>query len=267
MSWVAAAVAVGGYLLNNNAARSAASQQADAAKQAQEAQAQQLAQSRADNAQYLQTGAAANSKLKGLLGLDQNYTGTDAGSLTRNFAQSDLEADPVYQNGLKFGLDQGTGAINARATQAGSYDSGSTLKALARYANDYGSTKANESYNRFNQNQGNIFNRLSGISGTGQTAVGQVGAAGTNAANNISELQTQIGNAGAAGVIGGANAFNTAGQNYLNYNNQQNQNALLRDILNRQGGSNVVSGGSTQGTAVNPSDWGGGWSTSTNSIY
>jgi len=55
---------------------------------------------------------------------DQNF-----GSLLKKFSTTDLEADPVYQSGLKFGLDQGTGAINARATQMGGYDSGATLQA------------------------------------------------------------------------------------------------------------------------------------------
>jgi hypothetical protein len=134
----------------------------------------------------------------------------DAGSLLRKFSQSDLEADPVYQNGLKFGLDQGKEGINARALQAGSYDSGATLKALTRYGNDYGSTKANESYNRFTNDQNNIFNRLSGVSGSGQVATGQVGAAGSSAANSTANMLTDAGNARAAGIVGGANAWGNA---------------------------------------------------------
>lgn len=132
------------------------------------------------------------------------------GSLLKRFDTNDLNADPVYQSGLKFGLDQGTGAINARAIAGGGYDSGATLKALTKYANDYGSTKANESYNRYNTDQGNIFNRLSGVSGTGQVATGQVDAAGTSAAGAISGALTDSGNARAAGIVGVANAWNDA---------------------------------------------------------
>lgn len=158
------------------------------------------------------------------------------GSLLKRFSQSDLEADPVYQNGLKFGLDQGTGAINARAIAGGGYDSGATLKALTRYANDYGNTKANESYNRFNNDQGTIYNRLAGVSGTGQQAVNQVGATGTQIANNISGLTQDAGSARAAGIVGGANAWGDAltgvGKAATNYSNQQ----WLSDLLKNKNG-------------------------------
>jgi hypothetical protein len=167
------------------------------------------------------------------------YTGADSGSLLRNFSQSDLNADPVYQNGLQFGLDQGTGAINARATQMGNYDSGATLKALTRYANDYGSTKANEAYNRYNTNNNNIYNRLAGVSGTGQTATNQVDSAALNTGNNISNNITGAGNATAAGIVGGANAWGGAVQGGINaYGNYQN-NQTLQQLLNKGYGSNT----------------------------
>lgn len=162
---------------------------------------------------------------------DSNY-----GSLLKKFSASDLQNDPVYQSGLQFGLDQGTGALNARATQTGSYDSGATLKALTRYANDYGTTKANESYNRYNADQTNIYNRLAGISGTGQTAANNVATLGANTANNISNLMTGAGNASAAGIVGGANAWGNALQSGVNsYNNYQN-NQTLKQLLAQNNG-------------------------------
>lgn len=153
------------------------------------------------------------------------------GSLLKPFSASDLAADPVYNSGLQFGLNTGTGAINARALAGGSYDSGATLKALTQYGNDYGSTKAGDAYNRYNTNQSNIYNRLAGISGTGQTAVAQVNQAGTNMANNVSNDLTGIGNARAAGIVGGANAWggaiNNASGAFNNYNSNQTLQALL----------------------------------------
>lgn len=155
-----------------------------------------------------------------------------SGSLLRKFGIDDLNADPVYQSGLKFGADQGRDAINARATAGGMYDSGATLKALTRFGNDYGSTKANESYNRFTNDQNNIFNRLSGVSGTGQVATGQVSAAGANMANNVGAAYEGAGNARAAGIVGGANAWGGAINNaygaYNNYQNNQRLDALLK---------------------------------------
>ena len=122
--------------------------------------------------------------------------------------------DQFYQSGLKFGLDQGTGAINARAIAGGGYDSGATLKALTRYANDYGSTKANE-----------VYNRLAGLQGSGMLATNQTQAAGQNMANQVSEFNTQAGNARAAGIIGGARAWTdalkTMNQGYNNYQDRK----------------------------------------------
>lgn len=132
------------------------------------------------------------------------------GSLMRNFTKADMEADPVYQSGLQFGLDEGRKGVNRIAAAGGGQLSGATLKALTRFGNDYGSTKANESFNRFNTNQDRAYNKLAGVSGAGQQATNQVGAASANFANNASNNIIGAGNARAAGYIGGANAIGNA---------------------------------------------------------
>lgn len=169
------------------------------------------------------------------------------GSLTRKFTQADLEADPVYQNGLKFGLDQGTGAINARAIQNGGYDSGATLKALTRFGNDYGSTKAGESYGRFTQDNNNIYSKLAGTAGMGLSAAGANQNAGMNFANQSSSLAGDMGNAQAAGRVGQANAMagafggiGTAIQGYQN-------NDILQKLLKNRGGTGTGYGGTIYG--------------------
>lgn len=146
------------------------------------------------------------------------------GSLMRKFSQSDLNADPVYQNGLQFGLDQGTQGINRQAAAGGNFLSGATLKALTRFGNDYGSTKANESYNRFNTDQNAQYNKLAGLSGAGQQATNQVSAAGQNMANQVSASQQGAGNARASGYMGQANALSSGVNSWMNYN--QNQKML-----------------------------------------
>lgn len=146
------------------------------------------------------------------------------GSLTRNFTMADRDADPVYQSGLQFGLDEGTKGINRQAAAGGNFLSGATLKALTRFGNDYGSTKANESYNRFNADNTTQYNRLAGLSGAGQQATNQVSAAGQNMANNISASQQGVGNARGSAYLtqgnawqnainGGVSAFNTGMNN------------------------------------------------------
>lgn len=141
------------------------------------------------------------------------YGGThDAsfGSLLKKFDANDLANDLVYQNGLQFGLDQGTQAIENRARASGSSDSGAVLKELLRYGNDYATTKTNDAYNRYTNDNTNIYNKLAGITGTGQNAVNQGVQAGQTSANNITNLLTDQGNARAAGIIGGANAWSGA---------------------------------------------------------
>jgi hypothetical protein len=151
------------------------------------------------------------------------------GSLLRKFTMADRDADPVYQSGLQFGLNEGTKAINSRAGAGGSFLSGATLKALTRFGNDYGSTKANESYNRFNNDQTTTYNRLAGIAGTGQNATNQVSAAGQNYATNAGNNIMGAGNAQAAGIIGGANALNNGiSQGYGMYQNNQLMNQIQK---------------------------------------
>ena len=187
--------------------------------------------------------------------------------LLRRVTQSDIDNDPVYQSGLKFGLEEGEKAVNARATQMGQYDSGATLKALTRFGNDYGSTKAGESAARFSADQGNVYNRLAGLAGTGQTSTGQVvGAGGSTAgtianlgasnAGNIANMVTDAGNARAASIVGGANAWSGAADRASGaYNNYQSQSMLER-ILGGRSSSGYMTPTSSfyydGGTALNP---------------
>lgn len=253
--------------LGANAAGSAADAQERGVEAGIAEQRRQFDLSRADQAPFRETGVAGNARLRGLLGLGGPDVRADAGDLARNFTMADRDADPVYQSGLQFGLDEGRNAINARAIGAGGYDSGATLKALTRYGNDYGSTKANESYNRFNNNQSTIYNRLAGVSGSGQTATNQVQAAGTNMANQVSDLYGQGANARAAGIVGGSNAWGSAAQGINSSLNNYNSNRTLQALLAAQGasrqygGSNVYGygGGGYAPTSYNPyqdeDDW------------
>ncbi|MES2182130.1 MAG: hypothetical protein V4493_08535, partial [Pseudomonadota bacterium] len=128
--------------------------------------------------------------------------------------------------------------INQRALQSGGYDSGATLKALTQYANDYGSTKANDAYNRYNTDQSNVYNRLAGISGAGQTATNQVQAAGTNMANQVSNSIGDAGNARAAGIIGGSNAWGSTASGLNNIYQNYNSNQTLQQLLKNNNGAN-----------------------------
>lgn len=128
------------------------------------------------------------------------------GSLLRRFTMDDYLEDPGYQ----FRLQQGEQAINRAAAAAGRYDSGRALKDLGEFNSGLASQEFGNAYNRWNNDQTNIFNRLSGVAGTGQQATNQLAQMGQNAATNIGNIQLQAGNAAAAGKIGSANAWGGA---------------------------------------------------------
>ena len=219
--------AVGGSIIGgmiaSDGAQSAADTQAGAAAASDATQRYMYDKTREDNAPFRDTGVAANNKLTELM---------NGGQFSRRFTQADMNADPVYQNGLKFGLDQGTQGINRQAAAGGNFLSGATLKALTRFGNDYGSTKANESYNRFNADQNSQYNKLAGLSGAGQQATNQINAAGTNMANQVSASQQGAGNARASGYVGSANAWNNAiGQGV----NAYQQNKLMNTMYPSSG--------------------------------
>ena len=211
-----------GGLLGSDSADNAADAQTGAAAASDATQRYQYDTTRADNAPFRQTGLQANNRLAELM---------NSGQFGRRFGASDLAGDAVYQSGLQFGLDEGTKGINRQAAAGGSMLSGATLKALTRFGNDYGSTKANESYNRFNTDQNSQYNKLAGLSGAGQQATNQVSAAGQNMANNISQSQQGVGNARGSAYLAQGNAW----QNALN--------GGVSALRNGMGGGNSLYGG------------------------
>jgi hypothetical protein len=96
--------------MSSNAAGDAADAQAQSAAQSDATQRYQYDTTRADNAPFRETGLAANNKLTELM---------NGGSFARRFTSADMNADPVYQSGLQFGLDQGTQGINRQAAAGG----------------------------------------------------------------------------------------------------------------------------------------------------
>lgn len=111
----------------------------------------------------------------------------DFGLLARNFGMQDFEADPGYA----FRLSEGQKAIERSAAARGGLQSGSALKAAARFGQDMGSQEYQNAFNRYQVNQSNRFNRLASLAGVGQTAVGALGAAGQNYANAAGNIAMQ----------------------------------------------------------------------------
>lgn len=130
------------------------------------------------------------------------------GSLLRKFGQSDLEGDVVYNTGLQFGLDEGVKGLNRLASSRGGLDSGATLKALTRYANDYGTTKAEGAYNRFNTDKGMTYGFLSGQQGVGLNATDRTQSLNTGLLGQAIGAQQGAAGAQAAYGVQGASALN-----------------------------------------------------------
>jgi len=203
---VAAAVIGAGVLTAGATAyagNKAANTQAGAARAANDEMGREYDLMRSDQAPYRTAGYSALSRMSDLLGLSGNTSAAGYGSLTKRFTGADVATDPGYQFGLKTGLDS---AQNSAAAKGGLY-SGATLKALTQYGNDYATTKFDDAYNRYNQDQATLYNRLAGISGTGQTATQQVDQAGMNYAQQAGNNLIGAGNARGASDIGTANAI------------------------------------------------------------
>lgn len=224
MSVVAAAVVgsavVGGVMANKAANKQAAAAgdasaaQLQAQRETNEMQWDMYEQNRKDQEPWRNAGVTA---------LNQLATGLQTGGeFNRNFTAQDFQADPGYA----FRQSEGLKAIDNSAAARGSSLSGATLKALTRYGQDTASAEYQNSYNRWNNDVSNRFNRISGVAGTGQQAVNQIGAYGQqtasnvaqgnmNTANNVASNTIQAGNARASGYVGTANAINGGINNYL----------------------------------------------------
>jgi hypothetical protein len=181
-------------------------------------------------------GAAPATNAQGIV-VDPNSP--DFGKYARDFGMQDFQQDPGYA----FRLSEGQKAIERSAAARGGLQSGSALKAAARFGQDLGSQEYQNAFNRYQINRSNQLNPLQSLMGAGQSATnvmtGAAGQAGQNQAQNI----YGAGQARASGYIGSSNALagalqgigNTA-SNYPLYQAQINN-------LNRGGTGGFGSGG------------------------
>ncbi|MBP9693174.1 MAG: tail fiber domain-containing protein [Alphaproteobacteria bacterium] len=161
--------------LTNHSGEKALDRQSQAADQANATQKYMYDTQREDAAPWRQAGGVALGQLA-------------SGDV---FGGKGFEADPGYQ----FRMSEGMKAINSNAAARGGVNSGATLKALARYGQDFASNEYNNAYGR-------QYNRLSALAGFGQGANQQVSNAGTNYANAVSGNQIGVGNAAASNIMG-----------------------------------------------------------------
>jgi hypothetical protein len=231
MSWVTAAVIVGGSQLasaymGSKAAKDAANIQAGAAKKSADIQKQMFDVQNEQQRGYRAAGTGALSEI-GKLGSgtydiydeagNKTGTGTGSGYLTKEFSPQDFAAgiDPGYAFRLKMGQDQAM----RQANLGGGALSGNALAGLQDYTQGQASQEYGNAFNRFQTQRGNIYNTLASIAGLGQTSLGQTGQSSTQAGAQIGQAISNAGTAQAAGTIGSANAWGNAvtgaGNSYL----------------------------------------------------
>lgn len=124
------------------------------------------------------------------------------GSLAKAFGLDTFQADPGYA----FRQAEGSKAIERAMAAAGKTLNPEAAKALLRFNQDTASNEYMNAYNRYNNDQSNLFNRLASISGFGQTASGQLMGAGTNYANATSDAYGNMANVNLANQ-GGSSLF------------------------------------------------------------
>lgn len=187
-----------------------------AQREAIEAQQRQFDQARADNEPWRVQGAAALNKL--------------ASAPDFSFTGANLTSDPGYQ----FGLSEGNRALTNSTAARGGILSGAALKASTRYAQDYASTKFNESFGRAFQTDTANKNRLQSLAGIGQTSTSQTNALGAQLGANLAQgamITGQqlgqnaigVGNARASSYLAQANTLGNVVNQGLSAWNQFNQ--------------------------------------------
>lgn len=238
MSFVTAAIIGGGATLaagymGSQAAKSAASKQADAARYAAQLQQEQFNLTNEQQKPYREAGYSALSDIGGMKPyLTQQYS-------PEEFAKGQ---DPGYQ----FRLQQGQEATNRMANMGGGMISGNALRGAQDYTQGLASTEYGNAFNRFQTQRSNIYNTLASIAGLGQTSLGQTTTAGTTAAGNIGANIANAGAAQAGGIVGSANALGGgltgAGQNYM----------LSQILASRNPAVTPVGGGAGGGITSSP---------------
>lgn len=260
---IAAAGSVGGAAIASSGANKAASTQANAADSAAQIQAneadkalqfqeQQWSTQQKNLAPWLNAGTGALSNLSSLTSTPGEGLLTPWTSTFTPPTAAQAEAYPGYQ----FQQEQGQEALQNSAASKGNLLSGNTLEALTRYGQNFALADYTNvydqslqqylnSYNIFQNNQANEYNRLAGVSGVGQTAATTLGSEGQAAAQNEGNISLATGaqqgqdlqNAAAAtasGYVGSANAWSGAlggsTNNLMNY-------ALMSQVLGQNPGS------------------------------
>jgi hypothetical protein len=205
--WAAGAGALAGGLLSAGGAEAGAQQQAAYERAALAQQESMWTQQEGNEQPFVQGGQGAESQLNYLMGegTPGQYTqglgmtagsssGGGFGSLNAPFTADTFKSmSPAYQFQLQQG---GQGTLNVDSSGQGA-ESGSALKDLQSYNQNFANTSFNNAFNQYQTQQNNVFSRLSNLATLGSSA-------GSNTTTGAGQFSGQIGNttAGIGSALG-----------------------------------------------------------------
>ena len=227
MSFVTAAIIGGGAALlggviSSKGAQSAASTQADAARESAALQKQMFDEQMKLQEPFRQAGLTGQNRLMELLGLGGNAKSAGYGKFGQDFGMQQFQTDPSYS----FRLAEGQKALERSAAARGGLLSGGTGKALVNYGQQAGSQEYQNAFNRYQTERSNQLQSLGSLMNSGQSAASNQGAAAGNYGTAGGNALMQTGQSIAAGQLGSANtwanALNTGASAYNQQNNFNN---------------------------------------------
>lgn len=177
-------------LIGANAAKSSAKTQAAAADRAAALQQRQFDKQVELQEPWRQAGITA---LNALTPLATNYT---------PFGMDQFQQDPGYA----FRLSEGQKALERSASARAGLQSGSALKAAARFGQEMGSQEYQNAFNRYQAERQARLAPLQSLAGVGQTAANTLGGYGQAYAGNVGQLGLQQGYTTGNALLAGAQA-------------------------------------------------------------
>ena len=176
------------------AAKSAAAAQEQAAQAANETEWKMYQQSREDLEPWRKQGAQSLSQLAGMM-----RPGTD---MTTRFSARDFQADPGYQ----YRLSEAQKGMDRSQAARGMLNSGAALKEAMSVNQGMASDEYQNAYNRWAQQNSDIYNRLAGLANTGQHTSNQLAQLSGNYASQYGQNIGQAANARASAYAAKAGA-------------------------------------------------------------
>lgn len=244
---IGAVGAIGGAAIKSSGAGKATEQQIQASREAEAARERRYQEAVGYQQPYMQGGLTAQNRLFTLLGLDPNAgqpavsgggvqtyrtpygnisvpgmagrapatnaqgivvdpNSPDFGKYARDFGMQDYQADPGYA----FRFAEGQKAIERSAAARGGLQSGSALKAAARFGQDLGSQEYQNAFNRYQINRQNQLDPLYGLINTGSGAANRLTAAAVGQGENQAAEANARGSYASQGTVAKTNAWGGA---------------------------------------------------------